>query len=213
MTVNVGTLSVQGGRGVLVSDPSYVGETAERLRRVGQGIADVRIPDGDYPVYVTLADTGELGERVSRLEMGRCDAPVIAEHVVYVDSGQMAFFDAGRLDQYDADSGFEPGRSSEVPSYQSVCDMTIERDGGVIGGMVAASRSGYGDGAYVCRVFGIRRPVGIAVYFITEELYADVVDVMCRECGAPLDELTKDEFYCDSCGNHAWVEKDQLDER
>lgn len=108
------------GNKVMVSDPCY------GLGTWCQGVLENVLP-GNYKCYVEYSDEGDLGERVSAIEVvhENYDRPVPIElepenFEVGVDSGQAGIFD------YDYYAKYHDGHDADDNWYDRVCALTCQ---------------------------------------------------------------------------------------
>jgi hypothetical protein len=141
-TIKLGDFEINSGK-MYCSDPCYSKQTW------CQALID-NVENGKWIAKIKMKNCGSWGNRVSKLivqkaGMAKPQGLWVLDSEIGVDSGQAGFFDStcplGEGEYGDKNS-----------FYGKCCDLTLnEPDGGVIeNGCV--SRSGYGDGGYVCRI-------------------------------------------------------------
>lgn len=155
-----GTISLKDK--VIISDPCY------GINSRYQGIIK-NVLEGEYECFITFADGGDWGVRVSSIEARHKDyvdkdLRFMSENFdVAVDSGQAGIFDYGYYAKYHKDNN----ERSHVDSdwYCKVCNLTYQRainpyneldplgafSGDIVDNLGFVSSSGYGDGFYSCQ--------------------------------------------------------------
>lgn len=151
-TLELGTFEIESGK-MIVSDPCYEIDlwccnTIERVRC------------GTWLAEADVRDEGEWGSRIAVLraqtvmQPKKLPEPEVAPFEVGVDSAQAGLFDALHYRNSNMIRRLT-GVESDDPDlwYAHCCEITLSRlQAGVIP-YGAVSSSGYGDGAYECRIY------------------------------------------------------------
>jgi len=127
---------------VRVSDPCY------DMNTWCAGTIENVLP-GKYNCSMEVSDKGAWGDRVSSITAIHADYD--ADRLIYVLTRIDVGVDSGQCGIYDLDYFRDHCKSEEW--YDRICNITLSKYlGGIADGKCLVSRSGYGDGSYVCYV-------------------------------------------------------------